>query len=89
MDVTSNVNFLLSSNKKSFSFRELSKNLDQNLITAIYTLDSTLATSLIKSRKVDFLFSSLIPAEAVDNNQRASRNKKLQCYVNTLGALWD
>ena len=78
MDVTSNVNFLLSSNEKSSSFREFSKNLDQNLITVIYTLDSTLATSPIKSRKVDFLFSSLIPAEAVDSDQRASRNNKLK-----------
>ena len=43
---------------------------NQKLIAAFDTLDSsTLADKLIKNHKVDYLFSKLIPAEAVDNDQ--------------------
>ena len=40
------------------------------MITAINTLDgSTLGDNLIISHQVDYMFSALIPAEAVQNNQ--------------------
>ena len=69
MDVMSNVNFALSS-KNQDQLRDLHNYLNQKVITAINTLDgSTLGDNLIISHQVDYMFSALIPAEAVQNNQ--------------------
>ena len=65
----SNVNFALSS-KNQDQLRDLHNYLNQKVITAINTLDgSTLGDNLIISHQVDYMFSALIPAEAVQNNQ--------------------
>ena len=65
----SNVNFALSS-KNQDQLRDLRNYLNQKVITAINTLDgSTLGDNLIISHQVDYMFSVLIPAEAVQNNQ--------------------
>ena len=65
----SNVNFALSS-KNQHQLRDLHNYLNQKVITAINTLDgSTLGDNLIISHQVDYMFSALIPAEAVQNNQ--------------------
>ena len=43
--------------------------LNQKLITAINTLDgSTLGDYLMTSHQVDYMFTALIPAKAVENN---------------------
>ena len=69
MDVMSNVNFALSS-KNQDQLRDLHNYLNQKVISAINTLDgSTLGDNLIISHQVDYMFSALIPAEAVQNNQ--------------------
>ena len=64
-----NVNFALYS-KNQDQLRDLHNYLNQKGITAINTLDgSTLGDNLIISHQVDYMFSALIPAEAVQNNQ--------------------
>ena len=64
-DVMSNVNFALSSNSK-----DQLGDLNKKLITAISTLDGfTLGGDLITSHQVDNMSTTLIPTEAVENNQ--------------------
>ena len=61
----SNVNFALSSNSK-----DQLGDLNKKLITAISTLDGfTLGGDLITSYQVDNMSTTLIPTEAVENNQ--------------------
>ena len=61
----SNVNFALSSNSK-----DQLGDLNKKLITAISTLDGfTLGGDLITSHQVDNMSTTLIPTEAVENNQ--------------------
>ena len=61
----SNVNFALSSNSK-----DQLGDLNKKLITAISTLDGfTLRDDLITSHQVDNTSTTLIPTEAVENNQ--------------------
>ena len=61
----SNVNFALSSNSK-----DQLGDLNKKLITAISTLDGfTLGGDLITSHQVDNMSTTLIPPEAVENNQ--------------------
>ena len=61
----SNVNFALSSNSK-----DQLGDLNKKLITAISTLDGfTLGGDLITSHQVDNMSKTLIPTEAVENNQ--------------------
>ena len=61
----SNVNFALSSNSK-----DQLGDINQKLITAINTFDgSTLVDNVITSHYLDYMFTALIPAEAVENNQ--------------------
>ena len=60
--VMPNVNFTLSSNNKD-QLRDLYNYLNQKVITAINTLDSsTLGNNLITSHQVDYTPSALIPA---------------------------
>ena len=67
MVVMPNVNFALSTNNKD-QLRDLYNYLNQKVISAINTLDgSTLGANLIPSHQVDYMFSALIPAEAVEN----------------------
>ena len=57
MDVMPNVNFALS-NKNEDQLRDLYNYLDQNVITAINTVDgSTLGDNLITSHQVDYISS--------------------------------
>ena len=57
MDVMPNVNFALS-NKNEDQLRDLYNYLDQNVITAINTVDgSTLEDNLITSHQVDYISS--------------------------------
>ena len=64
-----NVNFALSTNNRD-QLRDLYNYLNQKVISAINTLDgSTLGANLIPSHQVDYMFSALIPAEAVENKQ--------------------
>ena len=68
MDVISNVNFALSTKNKN-QLRDVYNYLNQKVITAINTLDgSTLGDNLITCHQVDYMFSAVIPAEAVENN---------------------
>ena len=61
----SNVNFALSGNSK-----DQLGDLNKKLITAISTLDGfTLGGDLITSHQVDNMSTTLIPTEAVENNQ--------------------
>ena len=61
----SNVNFALSSNSK-----DQLGDLNKKLITAISTLDGfTVGGDLITSHQVDNMSTTLIPTEAVENNQ--------------------
>ena len=61
----SNVNFALSSNSK-----DQLGDLNKKLITAISTLDGfTLGGDLITSHQVENMSTTLIPTEAVENNQ--------------------
>ena len=67
MDVISNVNFALSTKNKN-QLRDVYNYLNQKVITAINTLDgSTLGDNLITCHQVDYMFSAVIPAEAVEH----------------------
>ena len=69
MDVMLNVNFALSGNNKD-QRKGFYNDLNQNVITAINTLDgSTLRDNLITNPQIDYVFSALISAETVENNQ--------------------
>ena len=51
--------------------KDLQNYLNQKIIEAIDTVDgSTLAGNLIMSHQVDYMSSVLIPAEAVENDQK-------------------
>ena len=70
MDVMPNVNFALSSSNKD-QIRDLYNYLNQKMITAINTLDSsTLGNNLISSHQLDCMSSGLVPAEAVQKDQK-------------------
>ena len=70
MDVMSNVNFALSSSNKD-QIRDLYNYLNQKMMTAINTLDiSTLGNNLISSHQLDCMSSALVPAEAVQKDQK-------------------
>ena len=69
MDVMLNVNFGLSGNNMD-QRRGFYNDLNQNVITAINTLDgSTLRDNLITNPQIDYVSSALISAETVENNQ--------------------
>ena len=69
MDVMLNVNFALSGNNKD-QRKGFYNDLNQNVITAINTLDgSTLRDNLITNPQIDYVSSALISAETVENNQ--------------------
>ena len=69
MDVMSNVNFALSSNKKD-QLRDLYNQLNQKLTTVINNVDgSALRDNITTSHQVDYVSSVLIPAEAIKNSQ--------------------
>ena len=62
----SNANFALSSYSK-----DQIGDLNQKVITAINILDgSTLGDNLITSHQLDYMSSALIPAEAVENDEK-------------------
>ena len=62
----SNVNFTL----YSYSKDQLG-DLNQKSVTTINTSDgSTLRDNLIKTRQIDYMFASLIPAKAVEARDR-------------------
>ena len=70
MDVMPNVNFALTESNNKVLLRDLCNYLNQKMITAINTYDSSmLGNNLITSHQVDYMSPALIPAEAVENNQ--------------------
>ena len=61
--------FTLSSINKD-QLKDLQNYLNQKMIAAIDTVDgSTLRENLIISHQVDCMFSALVPAETVENDQ--------------------
>ena len=69
MDMMPNVNFAFSSNNKGHLI-DLYNYLNQKVITAINTSDgSTLGDNLITSHQVNYMSSTLILTETVENDQ--------------------
>ena len=69
MEVMPNANFALSSKNKD-QLRDFYNYLNQKVINAINTEDgSTLGDNLITTHQVDYMYSELIPAEALEDNQ--------------------
>ena len=71
MGVMPNVNFPLMNSNNKDQLRDLYNYLNQKVLTAINTYDSsTLGNNLITSHQVDFMSSMLIPAKNVENNHK-------------------
>ena len=65
----SNENFALSSNNKD-QFRDLHNHLNQKVTTTINNVDDyTLEDNISTSHQVDYMSSTLKPAEVVKNSQ--------------------
>ena len=89
-----NVNYALSSKSKD-QLRYLYNYFNQNVITAINTLDgSTLGHNLITSHQVDHMSSGFIPPEAVEKLKSKIRvktyelraqNHELRVHIHELG----
>ena len=67
MDVMPNVNFALTDSNNKDQLKDLYNYLNQKVITAITTYDSsTLGNNLITRHQADYMPSAFIPAEVVE-----------------------
>ena len=81
MDVVSNVNFALTDSTNKDQLRDLYNYLNQKVITAINTYDSsTLGNNLITSHQVDHMYSFQLKLLKIT----ISILIKLQCKLNNI-----